>query len=78
MTIHEFHKGMREHFGIDNPGEYLDELYLRQKKVRVDIVKFDLWVTTAYGDYGSKGFSLADEVEQKFGVDAKVFIASLL
>lgn len=78
MTVQEFHKGIREHFGIDNPGEFLDELYLRQKKVKIDLIKFDEWVTTAYGDYGSKDFSLSDEIEQKFGIEARGFIERLL
>ena len=78
MTIQEFHKGMREHFGIANPGEYLDEWYLRQKKVRIDLCKFDKWVTVAHGNYGSKGFSLHDEVDQKFGKEASAFIERLL
>jgi len=77
MTIHEFHKGMREHFGIDKPGDFLDELYLLQKKVKIDLVKFDRWLTSQHG-YSPANWSMGDEVEQKFGVEAKHFIMKLL
>lgn len=78
MTTQEYFKGMREHFGIDKPGEFMDELFLVTGRLKVDLEKFDSWVTKVYGDYGSKGFSLGDEVEQKFGKEAKHFIMQLL
>jgi hypothetical protein len=78
MTTQEYFKGMREHFGIDEPGKFMDRLYLTRGILKLDISMFDLWVTNAYGDYGSKGFSLGDEIEQKFGEEAKRFIVKLL
>ena len=78
MTTQEYFKGMREHFGIDEPGEFMDELFLATRQIKVDLTKFDLWVTSIHGDYGSRGFSLGDEVEQKFGKEAKHFIMRLL
>jgi hypothetical protein len=78
-TIHEFYKGMREHFNIDHPEEYLDELYLLNKEVKIDLVKFVRWLVAGKEDYrGIEDWSMADEVEKRFGKEARRLIASLL
>ncbi len=78
MTIQQFHKGMKENFGINNPQNYLDELYLRSKTVKIDLLLFDDWLHAKFGEYETDGMNMADMVHQKFGLDAKMFIESLI
>ena len=70
MDIYEFHKGMQKHFGILQPGEYLDPLYLKMQTVKIDLIKFDRWL----GDNTSMG----SKIESAFGLEAREFIAKLL
>lgn len=62
---------MREHFKIYNPGDYMDELYLQQKKVRIDFKKFDDFL----GKYNG---SMSDHIENKYGEKAMFFVLSVL
>lgn len=70
MNIQEFHAGMREHFGIEKPGEYLDPLYSKMRKVRIDLIKFDRWL--------GKNTSMSAKIENTFGLEAREFITRLL
>ncbi len=77
VSTQEFHKGMREHFGIENPGEYLDPIFLRHKVVKIDLMKFEQWLVNTHGKYGDN-ISLSDEIAQKFGDEAMHFIKRLI
>jgi hypothetical protein len=79
MRIQEFHKGMKDHFEIDKPGEYLDELFLKDKLVKIDLFKFDDWLHAEFGGYEeTHGFSMKELIEDRFSQEASDFIISIL
>lgn len=77
MIVHEFVKGMKDHFGISNGNRFLDQLIVQaSKKVSLDIIKFDEWLHEQEGleDYESEDKSCADVVRERYGEAAEAFI----
>ena len=79
MTIQEFHKGMREHFDIREPGKFLDQVFLPHRKIRINIILFDNWLIDEIGcDTTDLGLSIRDVVCDYFGQEALTFIEKLI
>jgi len=78
IRIQEFHKKMREYFQIDNPGDYLDQVFLIKREVRIDIFKFDVWLHEQLGEYETGDVSMSIALTRSYGEDACSFIRSLL
>jgi hypothetical protein len=79
MLIQEFHKKMSDFFDIAAPGDFLDPLWLMQKKVKIDLGKFDSWLHKEVGEYEKdEGFNMKDALAIYYGEDASQFIGSLL
>jgi hypothetical protein len=70
---------MRDHFNIETPGEYLDELFLKDRLVKLDFIKFDDWLHAEFGGYEeTHGFSMKELIEDRFGAEARIFVESLI
>jgi hypothetical protein len=69
---------MRGHFGIENPGEYLDELYLLQKKVKLNLCKFDEWLHDEIGEYEKEGYNMGEAIAHYYGISEEFFITALI
>jgi len=81
LNTHEFHKGMREYFGIkDGAGEYLCKIFLEHREARLDIVKLDGWLMRELGfDYNVRdGLSMKQAIVKYYGEDAMEFVRKAL
>ena len=78
MSPQEYFKKMRDFFDIPNPQQFFDPVFLRHKKIRLDIIKFDDWLHEKVGDYEDDGKNMKDALIENFGVDASLFIGTLL
>lgn len=73
MTVQEFCKGMKDHFGISAGNEYLDELFLAKKEVSLDIFKLNDWLYEKFPEYEGIECSMADLIEAEFSQEAVDF-----
>lgn len=81
LNTHQFHKGMKDHFGIANDaGRFLCEIMLRLKRVSLDIVKFDEWLVVEIGhDYNVvEGLSMKDAITKYYSPEATEFVKRAL
>jgi hypothetical protein len=78
MTIHEYHKKMREYFDIHIPGKYLDEVFLLSRQIRIDLSKFDIWLHDRIGQYEKSNMSIRQAITKHYGIDACKFMEKLL
>ena len=78
IRTQEYHKKMREYFQIENPGDYLDQLWIYKREVRIDIIKFDEWLHEQLGEYDAVDVSMSDALTRSYGEDACSFIRNLL
>jgi len=74
MNIQEFHKAMRDHFGIQNPGDYLEECLLPFRVVTIDIIKFDDWLHEQVGNYEKEGMNMKEVIALKYGKLAATWV----
>jgi len=79
MTIQEFHAGMKKHFPkITNRGEYLCNVSLMYKLIRIDVMKLDDWLHQIHGEYEDEGLSMAELITREYGQKAHDFVLNLL
>jgi len=78
MTIQAFYKGMKEHFDIMNPGVFLDDLHLLQKRVKINLLKFDEWLHEEVGEYEEQSMNMGDALTYYYSPEASYFVESLL
>lgn len=91
ISMVEFAKQMKLHFGITTSNTYLDaRMSLLKRSPTIDIFKFDDWLHEKHGDYEDserdcgnvkrpvRGLSMAQLVEREYGVVAVNFIKSVM
>ncbi len=78
MNTYDYHSGMRHWFKILSPGIYMDELFLQQKKIRIDLTRFDYWLHSEVGNYEAKGMNMPNAVHKYYGREAMEFIKRLI
>jgi hypothetical protein len=78
--IAEFHKGMREHFNIQNPGEYIDKiLSMTTHRVHLDTIKLDDWLHEQHGQYElERNMSMANFLVKEYSQAAHDFVLKFL
>ena len=70
---------MRQYFNIDRPGEYLDELAILKREIRIDIFKFDDWLHEQIGEYEENDkISMNQALVKHYGQEASNFIKNLI
>jgi hypothetical protein len=78
MGPQEYFKKMRDHFNIEDPDNYFDQFYLRNREIKIDIIKFDNWLHGAIGNYEEHDMDMGDALTHFYGSDACYFIKCLL
>lgn len=80
LSIQEFCAGLKKHFKIAVPNDFLDRTFLPLKIVSLDILLFDDLMHKRHGDYdeGNEAISLKDLVEREYGVEASKFVESAI
>jgi len=78
MGPQEYFKKMRDYFDITNPENFFDPTFLRHKKIRIDLAKFDDWLHEKIGNYEDDGMNMKEAINKNFGYEASFFIEILL
>ncbi len=72
--VAEFWSGMRSHFRIGWPGEYLDTIMCAAtKQPYLDVMKLDDLIRARHGNFEEEGMSLRDAIEKHYGAAAAAF-----
>jgi len=81
VDTYEFHRGMKDHFGIvTGVGRFICPTFIITKKISLNIVEFDCWIMENLGyDYTIKeGLSMKDAITKYYGEEAMLFIKKSL
>lgn len=74
----EFHEGLKKYFNIERPNIYLDPVFMILRKVRINIIRFDVLLHKRHGQYEDDNLSMSTVIRKEYGVKAEAFIKSYL
>lgn len=76
--VHIVEQKFRKYFGVSFQKFYDGILSIVCKHLMIDILKFDDWLHSQFGNYEDEGKSMRDIIHEKYGDNAVELIKNLI